>query len=191
MVKIIEDIEKEENEEEDDLDIGQPTNQPISEVGTEIALPEIVDVKIPDKDKFKEEVTSTESPVAGIIQIQQNIIDSISGVPGIVLLNETDVSEIFDDPDTLIINGEDILIGPNGEVVLSTGLEGDQVVVDGLSGLSDQIQKAVEEAIREGLTGTTETEVVVVNLLGEWSGDEDEEKAAKEQLRQFVEETVD
>ena len=150
-----------------------------------------MDVKIPDKDKFKEEVTSTESPVAGIIQIQQNIIDSISGVPGIVLLNETDVSEIFDDPDTLIINGEDILIGPNGEVVLSTGLEGDQVVVDGLSGLSDQIQKAVEEAIREGLTGTTETEVVVVNLLGEWSGDEDEEKAAKEQLRQFVEETVD
>ena len=112
-------------------------------------------------------------------------------MPGIVLLNETDVSEIFDDPDTLIINGEDILIGPNGEVVLSTGLEGDQVVVDGLSGLSDQIQKAVEEAIREGLTGTTETEVVVVNLLGEWSGDEDEEKAAKEQLRQFVEETVD
>ena len=91
-------------------------------------------------------------------------------MPGIVLLNETDVSEIFDDPDTLIINGEDILIGPNGEVVLSTGLEGDQVVVDGLSGLSDQIQKAVEEAIREGLTGTTETEVVVVNLLGSGVG---------------------
>ena len=53
VVKIIEDIEKEENEEEDDLDIGQPTNQPISEVGTEIALPEIVDVKIPERISLK------------------------------------------------------------------------------------------------------------------------------------------
>ena len=100
--------------------------------------------------KEESPITETSEGEAGILLIQSGILDNLADIPGIVILNETTIPQLLNDPDTVLI-GQEIVIGPDGGVMLSTSIQGDSMAPVNIVDLPTEIQAAVEDALKEVL----------------------------------------
>ena len=136
-------------------------------------------------------VTEANDPHAGLQQLQEYILENLSGLPDIVLLNITDISELLADPDTIII-GQDIIIDPEGNIKLSTSTQNGKMAPVERADLPQNIQTAVEEALKAMLPSEinkAQTPPIVINILGlDEDLQEDEIGQTKDLVRTYVRE---